>query len=107
MQKIKYLFGDVGLEEANNLMRVNKLSLKEENRGSQKLKQLFEINGINKCVSGHFHESVHRANDSAGNYVKQGEFTNELNWNASYLDEGKIGVLRVIDNKVAYKNLKI
>ena len=107
MQKINNSFGDISLEKANEILQINNLELKEENRGSQKLKQLFEINGINKCVSGHFHESVHRANDSAGNYVKQGEFTNELNWNASYLDEGKIGVLRVIDNKVAYKNLKI
>ena len=37
--------------------------LKEENRGNERLKGLFEEMGIRKALSNHFHESGHKACD--------------------------------------------
>lgn len=63
--------------------------------------------GITKQITGHFHESVHRAHDLSCAPIKQGEFTNELFWNASYVDRGLIGILHVDEEKVAYENIDL
>ena len=107
LEQLKSTYGNLNIEDAITKALDHDINLRQENRGNEDLKYLFEKTGINKCISGHFHESVHRANDSNGKHVLEGEFVDELFWNASYLDEGKIGVLRVKDNKVAYQNLNI
>ncbi len=61
--------------------------------------------GITMAVSGHFHESAHRAHDADGNPVKQGTFTRNLFWAASYVDAMKAGILTVKDGVVAYENI--
>jgi Icc-related predicted phosphoesterase len=81
--------------------------LKRENRGNEDLKKLYEELRITKAVTGHFHESGHRANDSAGNFVKEGEFTNNLFWNSGWLDAGQTGILNVRENKVCYQNIRL
>ncbi len=81
------------------------VEIKRENRGSKDLKSLYEELGINKAVSGHFHESGHRANDSHGNHVSEGNLVNELFWNSGHLDSGQTGILRVKDGKLAYQNI--
>jgi len=82
--------------------------LKKENRGNEDLKRLYEELGITKAVSGHFHESGHRANDLNGNRVGQGAFVNNLFWNSGYLDVGQTGILTVNDNaEVSYRNVNL
>ena len=83
------------------------IEIKKENRGNESLKNLYEKSGITKAVSGHFHESGHRANDSKGNHVEPGKYTNELFWNSGYLDVGQTGILKVKDNKVSYDNIQL
>jgi len=80
---------------------------RNDNRGNQDLANLYDELGIKKAVSGHFHESVHRACDRNGDYVEQGKSTDELFWNASYADQGKTGILTVNDSKVSYQNLDL
>lgn len=81
--------------------------LKKENRGNEGLKNLYEELGITKAVSGHFHESGHRANDSDGNHVNEGEFTSNLFWNSGYLDIGQTGILTVRGGEVSYRNVNL
>ncbi len=80
--------------------------MKTENRGNEDLRTLYEDLGITKAVTGHFHESVHRANDRNGRRVREGVLVNELFWNASYMDGMKAGILTVRDGKVAYENVE-
>ncbi|MBI4177381.1 MAG: metallophosphoesterase [Candidatus Aenigmarchaeota archaeon] len=81
--------------------------MKRENRGNEDLESLYEGLGITKSVSGHFHESVHRANDRNGRHVEPRAFANELFWNASYMDGMKAGILTVKDGRVAYENVDL
>lgn len=85
------------------------IKFKKENRGNEDLKNIYEGLGIKKSVSGHFHESVHRACDRQGNKVNQGREIDELFWNASYCDNGKVGILSVNGdtNQVSYENLDL
>ncbi len=83
------------------------VELKRENRGNLDLKKLYNELGIKKAVSGHFHESSHRANDSIGNHVNQGEYVDELFWNSGCLDFGHCGILSVRDGKVKYENIDL
>ncbi|MAG20430.1 hypothetical protein CL618_03285 [archaeon] len=83
------------------------VTLKRENRGNEELRDLYTELGITKAVTGHFHESFHRAHDLNCNPLPQRQLTDELFWNASCLDLGAIGILTVEDNKVAYENLKL
>lgn len=82
-------------------------TFKRENRGNEDLRKMYKEIGITKNVTGHFHESVHRAHDRNAIPVAEGEFTTKLFWNASYLDQGKIGILTVNENKAAYRNINI
>lgn len=77
---------------------------KRANRGNHDLTTLYKELGIKKGISGHFHESAHRACDWQGRTVQEGTFANELFWNASYCDGSKAGLLVVENGKVAYHN---
>ena len=83
------------------------IELKKENRGNKDLKELYEEIGINKAVSGHFHESGHRANDRNGNHIQEGVNVNELFWNSGYLDASQTGILTVEGEKVNYQNISL
>lgn len=78
---------------------------KRENRGNEGLQRLFEDLGIRKAASGHYHESAGMAHDSAGNPVEDSTYVKELFYNASCLDQLKIGMLSVEGNEVAYENI--
>jgi Icc-related predicted phosphoesterase len=83
------------------------VEIKKENRGNEDLKSLYEELGITKAVSGHFHESGHRANDSYGNPVPEGKLVQDLFWNSGHLDVGQTGILTVEDGKVSYRNVRL
>lgn len=83
------------------------VELKRENRGNEDLYRLYEELGIVKSVTGHFHESAHRAVDRRGRPVPEAEFVDELFWNASYADGFKAGLLSIADGKAAYENINL
>jgi len=83
------------------------IELKKENRGNEDLKRLYEEIGITKAVTGHFHESGHRANDSYGNHVNEGDFVNDLFWNSGHLDVGQTGILTIRGNQISYRNIRL
>lgn len=83
------------------------VKLKKENRGNEDLKNLYEEIGITNAVTGHFHESGHRANDKSGNHVKEGEIVSDLFWNSGHLDVGQTGILTVKGDKVSYENIRL
>lgn len=83
------------------------IALKKENRGNEDLAKIYDELGITKAISGHFHESSHRAHDSQGNNVPEGTLVEELFWNSGHLDQGYTGVLTVQGNKVSYKNISV
>ncbi len=87
--------------------RGHPIRLRKENRGNTDLRQLYEELGITKAISGHFHESVQRANDRQGKAVEESTYVNELFWNASHLDAFKVGLLSVQNGKVAYENINL
>ena len=103
---IRQRAGDVPYETIENIAKsIMGFTLKTENRGNTDLRDLYEEIGIKKAVSGHFHESGHRANDGNGNHVPQGTFTDELYWNSGHLDAGQTGILTAGDGKVSYRNI--
>jgi hypothetical protein len=81
--------------------------LKKENRGNLELKKIYEKLGIKKSVTGHFHESGHRACDRRGDFVEDGKSTDELFWNSGYCDIGQTGILSVNEHKVSYQNINL
>jgi Icc-related predicted phosphoesterase len=83
------------------------VEIRQENRGNKDLKSLYEELGINKAVSGHFHESGHRANDTYGKHVSEGSLVTDLFWNSGHLDAGQTGILTVRDGKVSYRNIRL
>ncbi len=83
------------------------IEIKHENRGNEDLKDLYEELGITKAVTGHFHESSHRANDSNGNHVLQNTPTTDLFWNSGHLDRGYTGILTVNEENISYENIKL
>ncbi|RME54373.1 hypothetical protein D6777_04035 [Candidatus Woesearchaeota archaeon] len=104
---IRNQYGDVNYVDLRIIAASNGFSLKEENRGNEELRDLFNELGLRKAVNGHFHESGHNAHD--GNVVKvnENEFVDELYWNSGQLDTGHCGLIRVNDGKVAYQNVKL
>jgi len=96
--------GVVGVQIANAGYPVE---MKKENRGNEDLKRIYDGLGIKKAISGHFHESAHRACDRMGNHVEENEKVNELFWNASYCDTGKVGILSVDGSEVSYRNINL
>ena len=86
----------------------NGFTMKRDNRGNKGLRAAFEEAGITKAVSGHFHESVHRAHDRNAQPLPEGQYHDELFWMASYADAGKYGILRVNDEgKASYLNVNL
>jgi len=81
------------------------VEIKKTNRGNEKLAKLYEELGVTKAVSGHFHESSHRANDRQSNHVEEGQYTKELFWNSGHLDKGYTGILTVRGEEVSYQNI--
>jgi len=106
LMRQKYGAG-VRAEEILLLAASNGYELRRENRGNKRLREIYEELGITKAVSGHFHESTHKAHDAAVQPVKEGEFVDELYWNSGHLDVGHCGLLRVKDGKVAYQNVDL
>ena len=83
------------------------IEIKHENRGNEDLKNLYEELGITKAITGHFHESSHRANDSNSNHVPENTPTNDLFWNSGHLDRGYTGILTVDGENVSYQNIRL
>lgn len=106
MLRQKYGAG-VRTEEIPLLAIKEGLELRRENRGNERLRELYEELGITKAVSGHFHESTHKAHDATAQPVKEGDFVDELYWNSGHLDVGHCGLLHVKDGKVAYQNVDL
>jgi len=102
---IKQKYNTKNSEEIEKIAEKMGFKFKLENRGNESLKDLYTKLGITKAVSGHFHESSHRANDLKGTSVPQRTYTEDLFWNSGYADVGHCGILNVDGNKVAYENL--
>jgi hypothetical protein len=83
------------------------IKIKHENRGNKDLKELYEELGITKAVTGHFHESSHRANDSNNNHIPEHTPRNDLFWNSGHLDKGYTGILIVDGENISYQNIKL
>jgi Icc-related predicted phosphoesterase len=83
------------------------ISIKKENRGNADLAKLYQELGITKAVSGHFHESGHRANDSESRPVEEGKLVTDLFWNSGHLDIGQTGILTVDGEKTSYQNIRL
>lgn len=105
---VKKQYGkDLTQDELYEVAKQNGFTFKRENRGNEELKNIYEEIGITKAVSGHFHESSHRAHDSRGNPIHENTYTPELFWNSGHGDIGHFGILEVDGNKVRYHNLKV
>ncbi len=104
---IRKQFGNVSDADVRLIAARNGLTLKNENRGNQDLRNLYAELGIRKAVSGHFHESGHQAHDGAVKPVLANTFVEELYWNSGQLDLGQTGILTVRDGKVSYQNVKL
>jgi Icc-related predicted phosphoesterase len=100
-------YGSLNFAQMQKIVQAEGYTLKIENRGNEDLRDLYKKLGINKAVSGHFHESTHRANNWKNKHVKEDKWTTELFWNAGHLDEGHFGILDVKGNKVKYHNVKL
>jgi hypothetical protein len=83
------------------------VKLRKENRGMEKLGGLYKELGINKVVSGHFHESAGKFHDSLENQIEEGLFVNELFVNASCLDNLIVGMVTIDGSKVAYEKVNL
>ncbi len=83
------------------------VALKRENRGNKDLAKLYDELGITKSVTGHFHESSHRANDKNSSHVPENTYVTELFWNSGHLDRGYTGILTVDGEKVKYQNVTL
>ena len=81
--------------------------LKKENRGNVSLGDLYDKLGITKAVSGHFHESTHRACNRLGSHVPEDTYVKELYWNAGHGDRGHFGLLTVEGEEVKYRNVLV
>lgn len=92
---------------ARGLDTLKVLVERNENRGNKDLKNIYEELGITKAVSGHFHESSHRAHDSKGNFIPENTSTKELFWNSGHADRGLAGILTVNGEEVSYENIKL
>jgi len=92
-------------KKIKEIARQNGFELKRGNVGEEDLAAVFEDCGIRFAVNGHIHEAGHRAHSKEGKDIENGEYVDELFWNAGCLKEGKFGILTVGDGKVAYTNL--
>lgn len=104
-RKIRERAGNIPLRQVEKIAENMGLYFNRENRGSRELGKLYDELGITKAVSGHFHESGHRAHDGQAVPIAQGEQVKELYWNSGHLDAGQTGILHVGDGKVSYQNI--
>ena len=105
--QIRQKYGKISDEKVKQIASDNGLNLREENRGNEGLRDLYNELGITKAVSGHFHESGHRAHDGNVNPIQQETLVDELYWNSGCLDVGETGILTVDDGRVSYKNINL
>ncbi|MBI4147927.1 metallophosphoesterase [Candidatus Woesearchaeota archaeon] len=105
--RIRRQYGAVSDMDVRLIAAANRLTLKRENRGNQELRKLYAELGVTKAVSGHFHESGHKAHDANVKPVQQGTLVDELYWNSGQLDLGQTGILMVRDGRVSYQNVKL
>ncbi|MDP3733891.1 MAG: hypothetical protein Q8R37_01565 [Nanoarchaeota archaeon] len=106
-KEIRQKHGDIPFSAVEEIAAQGLYRFKRENRGNEDLRKLYQELGITKNMTGHFHESAHRAHDSNAVPVAEGEYTSQLFWNASYLDDGKVGILSVRENTAAYRNIDL
>jgi hypothetical protein len=106
-EMIKKQYGIVSDEKIRIITASNGLTLKEENRGNEELKNLYVELGITKAVSGHFHESGHRAHDGNVQQIQQEILVDELYWNSGQLDLGQTGIFTVRNAKISYLNVNL
>jgi len=102
---IRKQYGKVSDADIRLIAAASGLTFKKENRGNEDLRNVYMELGISKAVSGHFHESGHRAHDGNGNIVPQGTLVRELYWNSGQLDLGQTGILTVSNGKLSYQNV--
>ncbi len=76
------------------------VEMRHENRGNEDLRDMYNKLGITKAISGHFHESGHRANDLNGNHVPEGKKVKELFVNTGYFDVGQAAIVGVDEDGV-------
>ncbi len=91
----------------NLLIQGAPVEFKEENRGNEKLKRIFEEVGITKNITGHFHESAGNANDLKNEKVKPKKYNSELFLNASCLDNRILSVVSIDEDNISYTVEKI
>ncbi|MDD5192906.1 MAG: metallophosphoesterase [Candidatus Nanoarchaeia archaeon] len=104
---IRHQTGFKDITEIHKFAKANGFTFRNEKRGNEFLRKLYNDIGISKVINGHFHESAGNVHDALGNKLKEKEMYDELFWNTSYIDAGKFGILTVNDNKVGYRNLKL
>ena len=83
------------------------IEIRDENVGNSELATIMQTLGLTKSINGHIHEAAHHAHTVSGDAVEQGKFTKSLQWNASCMDRGKVGILRVNGTQVAYQNIQL
>jgi len=105
--QIRQKYGEISNEEVKHIASQNGLTLREENRGNEGLRDLYKELGVTKAVNGHFHESGHRAHDENVNPIQQGTLVDELYWNSGCLDAGQTGILNVDEGLVSYRNINL
>ena len=71
------------------------------------INKIIDETGIKKHITGHFHESVHRAHTLKEETVDEGKWTEELFFMASYMDDLKVGLLEVDGEKVKYYRVNL
>lgn len=92
---------DVSYRPLNNLLSL------PLNYGDIDLKEIIEDTGINKVITGHYHDSVHRAHDGKEEPIEAGEWSKELFFMASYMNQNKFGLIELDGDKIRYYKLKL
>jgi len=107
-QELKERVGDnISEKLVEHFAMIQGITIKRENRGNEDLRDLYKELGVTKAVSGHFHESGHRAHDGNVIPVPEGETVGELYWNSGQLDKGQTGILKVRDGAVSFQNIQL
>ena len=106
-EMIRRQYGDVSHEDAAAIALQNGFVFKRENRGNDALRTAYSRNGITKTISGHFHESAHRAHDTDCMPVWPGEQVYDLALMASYADAGLASVVELKDHTIGYEPITL
>lgn len=100
----RYKPGSDELEEQKEGVKVKE---KEENVGSEELREFIEESGIKKLVCGHIHEAGGKAQRLDGSPVKEGEYSEEIFYNVGAGTEGKAGILILEGKKAKYSKIQV